>query len=83
MTEDGPIDTPIDSFYPRLVLTPMADGWMVEVEFSPEYCVATGPFDDVYDALHAGMARLDKQNTLDEEEEDFKNRGPGNSEPGY
>lgn len=83
MTKDGPVNTPIDPFYPRLVLTPMADGWMVEVDFSQEYCVATGPFDDVYEALEAGMKRLDKQNTLDEEEENFKNGGPGNSEPGF
>ena len=82
MSKDGPVNTPIDPFYPRLVLTPMADGWMVEIDFSQEYCVATGPFDDVYEALEAGMIRLDKQSTLDEEEEDFKNGGPSDSEPG-
>ena len=66
MSKDGPVNTPIDPFYPRLVLTPMADGWMVEIDFSQEYCVATGPFDDVYEALEAGMIRLDKQSTLDD-----------------
>ena len=83
MSKETPGKEARDPLYPRIVLIPMVDGWLVEVDFSESYCTATGPFDDVHDALNSAMIRLDKQNALDDEEENFKNRKSDESDQGY
>ena len=62
-----------DPLYPRILLTPMSDGWIAEVEFSMEISVATGPFDDVMDALHDALLRMDKE--ASENDKDLNDRG--------
>ncbi len=62
MTKDGPESVKKDPLYPRILLYPLIDGWIAEVEFSMEgISVATGPFDEAADALHDALLRMDKE----------------------
>ena len=38
-----------DPLYPRILLTPMFEGWIVEVEYSPEYSEAFPDPEHPYD----------------------------------